>query len=410
MNYLQKYPVLGKNAQMVGYDFINKDQDDIELVDYYSILDNIISLSEEDYISMLEIDENLLIKNIDILKLFSKDSILKIKKGMKFSDTLAKKVRYLSESGYKLAIYYEPSSNYELNEYIKYINYVMVDVDSYETNTQSLKRLNKKIILTDVMTTEIFDRYKDEGIEKFVGEFEYVQKKRVESYKRKNDKVIILNILSELENNSDTNRIAQVFARNTDITIKLLQYINSPAIGLRSEVSSIQQAIALLGRAPLMAWLGMFLYGSDSTKFSSLVKIKIKNRIATIALFLKCMAKEQYSEKGLLVASLSLAEIVVDRPLEELIRSMRLDEEIEEAILDKEGILGAGLKLAICFEKKKYTEVDELFDKYFISDFYKNEFYKIHNLPVEPQNEEPLFHQVVKKFKLFGGNNAHKIW
>ena len=396
MNYLSKHPVLLRNTRFIGYDYTSENEQ--ELVDYYSILDNIIASSEDEHIYMLDVNQITLIKDVDVLRLFSKNSILKLHKNIEYSNLVLKRLVQLKNANYKVAIYFEPNTDYE--KVLNYIDYVIIDVFSFSFYTREIYDLDKKIILTDVDTTEIFEKHKDANIEMFVGDFEYVKKETVEPYARQNDKIVILNLLNELEGNNDVKKLANIFAKNTDFTIKLLQYLNSPAIGLKTEVTSINQAITLLGKVQLTAWLGMFLYGEDGTRFGTLLKIKIQNRITTVALFLEAIADIQNIQKGFLAASLSLADSVVNKPLDELINSLSIDDTIKQAILNKDGNIGEALTLAIAFENKNQELIDSILESNLIKGAIKTKLYSIYNLPIQKEEEkESLFKRIIKKFK-----------
>ena len=170
---------------------------------------------------------------------------------------------------------------------------------------------------------------------------------------------------------------------------------------LKTEVSSINQAITLLGKVQLTAWLGMFLYGEDGIRFGSLLKMKIQNRITTVALFLEAIADIKNIQKGFLAASLSLADIIVNKPLDELINSLSIDDVIKEAIIYKKGNIGEALVLAIALENKDQETIDNILKTNLIKGSIKTQLYSIHNLAIKKEpEEESLFKKIVKKFKL----------
>ena len=395
MNYLSKHPVLLNNTRFIGYDYTSENEQ--ELADYYSILDNIMASSEDDHIYMLDVNQITLIKDVDVLRLFSKNSILKLHRNIEYSNLVLKRLMQLKNANYKVSIYFEANTNYE--KILAYVDYVIVDVFTFNFYAKDVYALEKKIILTGVDTTEIFDKYKDANIEMFVGDFEYIKKETIEPYARQNDKIVILNLLNELEGNHDVNKLAKIFAKNTDFTIKLLQYLNSPAIGLKTEVSSINQAITLLGKVQLTAWLGMFLYGEDGTRFGSLLKIKIQNRITTVALFLEAIADIRNIQKGFLAASLSLADTVVNKPLDELINSLSIDDVIKQAIIEKKGNIGEALTLAIALENKDEEAIESILKANLIKGSIKDKLFSIHNLPIKKEEEESIFKSILNRFK-----------
>ena len=144
MNYLSKHPILLNNTRFIGYDYTSENEQ--ELVDYYSILDNIIASSEDDHIYMLDVNQITLIKDVDVLRLFSKNSILKLHKNIEYSNLVLKRLMQLKNANYKVAIYFEANTNYE--KILDLVNYIVVDAFTFNFYMKEIYALEKRIILT----------------------------------------------------------------------------------------------------------------------------------------------------------------------------------------------------------------------------------------------------------------------
>jgi EAL and modified HD-GYP domain-containing signal transduction protein len=74
----------------------------------------------------------------------------------------------------------------------------------------------------------------------------------------------IADLLSRLRRDEELADIAASLKQDPALSLRLLRYINSAAMGLREEVTSIERALMQLGRDRLYRWLSLLLYGADS--------------------------------------------------------------------------------------------------------------------------------------------------
>ncbi len=73
------------------------------------------------------------------------------------------------------------------------------------------------------------------------------------------DQQVIVELIHRVDNEEPIDRLENTLKRDPSLAFKLLRYINSPAFGLRVEVSSFRHAIMLLGYQRLKRWLALLL-------------------------------------------------------------------------------------------------------------------------------------------------------
>ena len=61
------------------------------------------------------------------------------------------------------------------------------------------------------------------------------------------------------EENFDIKKIEDIIKIDVSFSYKLLKYINSASFGLKAEISSIKQALALLGKQEVVKWLSLLI-------------------------------------------------------------------------------------------------------------------------------------------------------
>ena len=73
------------------------------------------------------------------------------------------------------------------------------------------------------------------------------------------DLQVIVELIHRVDNEEPIDRLESTLRRDPSLAFKLLRYINSPAFGLRVEISSFSHAIMMLGYQRLKRWLALLL-------------------------------------------------------------------------------------------------------------------------------------------------------
>jgi EAL and modified HD-GYP domain-containing signal transduction protein len=152
--------------------------------------------------------------------------------------------------------------------------------------------------------------------------------------------------------------VEQVVKLDPGISMRLLRYINSAAVSLRNPVSSLRQALMLVGANTVRQWLLLVLMGDlggvrPAVLSAGLVRARLCETLA------KDMNMRGSDVDGaFIVGLLSVCDALLDTPLEEIIPSLPLSEEIKAAIVSREGQLGQLLDTAVALEKGQVGGAD----------------------------------------------------
>ena len=73
------------------------------------------------------------------------------------------------------------------------------------------------------------------------------------------DLQVVVELIHRVDNEEPIDKLENTLKRDPSLAFKLLRYINSPAFGLRVEISSFRHAIMLLGYQRLKRWLALLL-------------------------------------------------------------------------------------------------------------------------------------------------------
>lgn len=169
-------------------------------------------------------------------------------------------------------------------------------------------------------------------------------------------------LLNELMQDSDTATVAQEIRGDVALSYKLLHFANSPAVGLSRAVESVDQAVMVLGRNELYRWLSVLLLSASEGRGTSKALQEIA--LARARLF-EGLAEhrgdaENHPPAALFtVGLLSLMDVLLQRPMAELLQPLRLSVAARQALLDKSGPWANYLQLAADLERHDMASATE---------------------------------------------------
>jgi EAL and modified HD-GYP domain-containing signal transduction protein len=188
------------------------------------------------------------------------------------------------------------------------------------------------------------------GVALCVGTFiaTFNDEKRVEKISQ--SRLVVVEMLNMLRKDADGGEIAALAKRDPVVVLKLIEMANSPLSALSRRVSTLEEAIAVLGHDTLYRWLALAMFRID----------KGGNRDETIMLialgraaFLESLCPESNPKMGgelFLVGLFSLIDTLLQMPIEKIIGSMYLSEDVRSVLLRREGRYAPYLFLAVEME------------------------------------------------------------
>ncbi|MDR3088010.1 MAG: HDOD domain-containing protein [Azoarcus sp.] len=272
-------------------------------------------------------------------------------------ETLRERVRDLRTRGYRVGIPY-PLENPVYQNLLPDIDLVSLQGDSFGVGQGIALARNflktkphAALLARDLPGMEDFDFCFKIGVTLFQGAFITSR----EQWPERNlgpDFSRLSMLLNKLREDADTREIVALFKQDAAITLRLLRYINSAANGLREHVASIEQAIALLGRAPLRRWLALLLCSSnrDQPRAAAVLETAlIRARTMELISASRTVAER---ETIFLTGLLSLIDVILQQPLEHALETLAIDTEIREALLNEQGPYAPALTLARACESR----------------------------------------------------------
>ena len=256
---------------------------------------------------------------------------------------------------------------------LKYVEYVKIDaLNSDETYVDKLleylKGENKKIVASKIETHELYEAYKLKGVDYFQGY--YLKRPNIIKTTAFNaSQTQILEVWNLIKNEATTKEIVLELEKNHALTLKLMQFINSSFFSFRTQISSMNQIINLLGRDALANWLLIFMVSErgNSSPVNHPLLLMVINRTEIMMGLLKLIkpsASMQELSTAYLVGMLSLIHLLFQIEHREFLRKLRVSDEVEEAMFEATGFFGQLLVFTRYIENADATHINEYIEKY----------------------------------------------
>lgn len=370
-----RLPIVNKDGIILGYEILFKKtgKNVVNVIDHVSAtasaLKSVYDIGLESLIGnkLGFIAVNPYVLNKGLLDILPENRIVfKVDCGTEEHENLHAKMRLLKNKGFRFCL---KGFNFTpgMATVLKLSNYSEIDVGKLNKPEVSetlllLKGYGKKFkfIASEVGTMEDFRHFREMDFELFEGTF-YEKPSIFTSSRIGSNYSLLMKIFNEIQSKSDIKIIENLFKSSPEIIFRLLKVINSVIYDFAREISSVRQAIVLLGYEHLSRWILTLILasGKDGHGFSpimesGLIKARMMEEICT-----KYIDK-RLSDKAFLSGILSAIYIHLEVPLEELFKQINVSKIIEEALLEHKGELGRLVSFVDAYNSKDYKSAEAI--------------------------------------------------
>lgn len=170
-------------------------------------------------------------------------------------------------------------------------------------------------------------------------------------------KLKLLRLLSLVVQDAHTSELEEVFRGEPKLLYNLLRLVNSVSVGSPTKVTSLSQALLLLGRRQLQRWLQLLIYAnqfSQPQQPNPLLKQAAYRGSLLEGLLHDAIAQgnaEECPDCAYMVGVFSLLPTLLHLPMADILANLPLPEEVAAGLLHGEGILGWGLGIVAAAEQ-----------------------------------------------------------
>lgn len=384
--FIGRQPVLNRKQEIYGYELLFRAAGDHETAQFESQAQASASVISSalsnfglqdvlgDKFGFLNITSGVL--HSEMLELLPiEQTILEILETIELDDNVRLRCNELKSMGFLIALddhIYAP----EHSLFYKVVDIIKVDImatDPLELPkiAANLLKFPVRLLAEKVESVEVFEKCKEYGFELFQG---YFFERPVTITRNRIDPsgIAMMRLLQQLNENWDIDEVEDTFRENPSLTFNLLKLVNSVMIGLREKIKNIRHAIMILGINHLRRWIQLALFaGNDDRGLNSplLEMAAVRGRLMELLMMQRThLARtSDLVETAFLTGILSLLDALYETPMEHVVESLNLSDDMADALLRREGQLGALLLLAERLEKADFIKVQELLESLSIS-------------------------------------------
>jgi EAL and modified HD-GYP domain-containing signal transduction protein len=275
-------------------------------------------------------------------------------------DQLIEALNELSAGGYRIAL-----DDFEYSEaaepLIGLVDVVKLDVRALGQGGMSehagrLKPHGVRLLAEKVETREEYAFCVELGCELFQGYF-FCRPELLRDREIVASRLSLLEVIAALQDPGvDFSQLERLISRDVSLSLRLLRYINSAFFGLRMEVSSIGQALALLGVQNLRRWATLSVFASIDDKPPELtVTALIRGRFCELAgEHLSAVQGELFT-----LGMFSVIDALMDSEIGEVLASIPFPGDMRQALIAHAGDKGALLECVQALEAGDFDRAQQ---------------------------------------------------
>ena len=228
---------------------------------------------------------------------------------------------------------------------------INMDLQSPESLTEHLPHWRKNhtvLCATNVNDHNEYEFCKTHNLDLLQGQF-YTVPLANDNQKIPLSGLTLMTLLVKLQDpDVDAEDLALTINNDLSLSYKLLRLINSAFFGLPREVSSIKQAIVMLGYKKIKTWASLLSLSAVDNKPNELRVVAM-----TRARMCELLAKYYKGSAELFFAAgfFSTLDALLDKPLVSVIGQLPLSSELSDALLYKTGPAGQALRDVLNYER-----------------------------------------------------------
>jgi EAL and modified HD-GYP domain-containing signal transduction protein len=225
-----------------------------------------------------------------------------------------------------------------------------------ETNVKYLKNWPVKLLAEKVEYIDQAMHCQGLGFDLFQGYY-FARPVILTGKRADTSKLALMRLIGLVLEDADTPEIEQVFKHDPSLSYNLLRLVNSVAMGMRNRISSLRQAIVVLGRQQLQRWLQLLLFVNPGGDMHNplLELAATRGKLMELLAIAQSPQNRDSHDRAFMTGIMSLLDTLLGMPMEEVVKQVSLASDVEKALLNHEGMLG---NLLLLVEKLEQNDFD----------------------------------------------------
>jgi len=375
--FIARQPILGLNQRVYGYELLYRsshrnafDGTEGSRATREVIANGLMTIGLSKLVgngyAFINFDRGLLLGEVPLM-LPARTVIVEILETVKLDAAVVSRCRELKKLGFQLAL--DDVSHLDtvkslaaLADIVK-VDFRQTDAGQQSNIAAAFSDSQTRLVAEKVETYEEFERARRLGYSYFQGYF--FQKPAIVTANRvSSQKSTYLRVLAEVARKElDYGRLEQLFKHDPPMTYRLLRYLNSAVFSWSSPIHSVRHGLSLLGDEDLRRWLGLLGLASLSEGRPSALIVSAVIRGRFCELLSSHTQLNSRSPELFLMGLLSLFDVVLQSPMEDVVAGLGLSTDVREALMgagDESSRLCRVYRLILAWERAEWDGVMEL--------------------------------------------------
>lgn len=269
--------------------------------------------------------------------------------------------RDLRSAGYQLALddFVDSPEIAPLVEFARYlkVDFQLLDAEARARVARKFRGKDFSLLAEKVETEREFQESRDLGFSYFQGYF-FCKPSMMETREIPGNKAIqlqLLNAVAAPELRYDI--IEGLLKQEPSLLYRLLRYLNSPILGLRSDVHGVRQAITLLGENEFRRWVSIFaIISMGAGKSPELIRTALTRGFFCEEFSASAGLREK-SSALFLMGLLSISDALLDKPISEVLNALPVTQEVKTALCGGTNRFHDVYELLLAFERAEWPRL-----------------------------------------------------
>jgi EAL and modified HD-GYP domain-containing signal transduction protein len=177
----------------------------------------------------------------------------------------------------------------------------------------------------------------------------------------------IVKLIHQVDKEEPIEKLESTLKLDPALAFKLLRYINSPAFGLRVEISSFRHAIMMLGYKRLKRWLALLLATASKDVNLKPVMFAAVRRGLLMEELVRSSGDEEMRNEMFICGVFSLLDRMFQQPFATLLDTIPVPERVHQALADQTGPFQPYIELVRAIEDESLFEFRDAADTLMMS-------------------------------------------
>ena len=177
----------------------------------------------------------------------------------------------------------------------------------------------------------------------------------------------IVKLIHQVDKEDPIDKLENTLKLDPALAFKLLRYINSPAFGLRVEISSFRHAIMMLGYKRLKRWLALLLATASKDVNLKPVMFAAVRRGLLMEELVRSSGDEEMRNEMFICGVFSLLDRMFQQPFATLLDTIPVPERVRQALAEGTGPFQPYIELVRAIEDESLFELRDAADTLLMS-------------------------------------------